>query len=107
MRLPVEVALDRRQPMARLLCRKDVEALTLDANGRCEIHRPNGQCDDATIDPVLTAVFPWLIVLHYRVGGHRESLVLPVSAIGAEEHRRLRVCLRWGKIDSAKQHESA
>jgi hypothetical protein len=105
--LPVTVVIDRRRLVARLLVRRDVETLTLHADGRCEIERPNGRLDDAAIDPVISTVFPWLVVLHYRVSGRRESLVLPVAAIGNAAHRRLRVWLRWGTIGPANRHETA
>lgn len=107
MQLPATVVIDRRRLVTRLLVRRDVEALTLHADGRCEIKRLNGHLDDATIDPVISTVFPWLVVLHYRVAGKRESLALPVAAVGQEGHRRLRVWLRWGTIGAANRHETA
>lgn len=107
MQLPVVVDLDRRRRVACLLARRDVSALRLHADGRCEIERIDGRRDEAMIDPVVTAVFSRLVLLHYRVSGRRESLVLPVAATGSEGHRRLRVWLRWGTIVAAKRHEAA
>jgi len=37
----------------------------------------------------------WLIVLRWREDGRRHSLALPPDALSGDEHRRLRVWLRW------------
>jgi hypothetical protein len=105
--LPFTFVLDRRRLSARLLTRGDVSSLTLHADGRCVIGRTDGVCDEARIDPETTTVLAWLIVLHYRVSDRRESLILPVAAIGSEAHRRLRVWLRWSAISNMKRHEPA
>lgn len=105
MQLPFTFVLDRRRLAARLLTRRDVASLTLHTDGRCMIVRTTGVCDEATIDAETTTVLPWLIVLHYRVSGRRESLILPIVATGSEAHRRLRVWLRWGTINTMKRDE--
>lgn len=107
MQLPVCIELDRRSLISRLLVRRDVAALTLHADGRCKVVHADGKCMEVSINPALTVVFPWLVVLHYRAPGMRGSLVLPAAAVGNEGHRRLRVWLRWGTIDPAKRHASA
>lgn len=107
MQLPVTLALDRRRPLARLLVRRDVRALTLRPDGCCEVERTDGIREVAAVDPSSTAVYPWLVVLHYRVSGRRASLALPPSAVGSRGHRLLRVWLRWCMNASSKRHESA
>jgi toxin CptA len=63
------------------------------ADGQLEIWR------DATWKPVPlrsdSVALPWLIVLRWREGRRRHSLALPGDALPDDEHRRLRVWLRW------------
>lgn len=63
------------------------------ADGRLEIRR------DATwqaAKPLPDSVaLPWLIVLRWREDGRSHRLTLPPDALPSEEHRRLRVWLRW------------
>ena len=42
-----------------------------------------------------SVALPWLIVLRWREGRRRHSLALPGDALAGDEHRRLRVWLRW------------
>lgn len=42
-----------------------------------------------------SVALPWIIVLRWREGRRSHSLALPVDALPAETHRRLRVWLRW------------
>jgi toxin CptA len=42
-----------------------------------------------------SVALPWLVVLRWREGRRRRSLVLPADALPGDEHRRLRVWLRW------------
>ena len=42
-----------------------------------------------------SVALPGLIVLLWREGGRSHSLMLPADAMSGEEHRRLRVWLRW------------
>jgi hypothetical protein len=94
MRLPLRIPIGRDHPLARLLCRGDIAALTLGADGRLAIERRDGSAAEAAVDPA-TTVFPWLVVLRCRIDGQRESFVLPPQATGAAAHRRLRVWLDW------------
>lgn len=63
------------------------------ADGQLEIWRDDAwkpvqlRCDSVAL--------PWLIVLRWREGGRRHSLALPADALAGDEHRRLRVWLRW------------
>ena len=63
------------------------------ADGQLEIWR------DAAWKPVQlrcdSVALPWLIVLRWREGRRRHSLALPGDALAGDEHRRLRVWLRW------------
>lgn len=94
MRLPIRIAICRDHWLTRLLCRGDIAALTLGADGRLAIERRDGGVAEATIDPE-TAVFPWLVVLRCRIEGQGESFVLMPQMTGAEAHRHLRVWLDW------------
>lgn len=38
---------------------------------------------------------PWLVVLIWREEGRRRRLAIPFDALTPEEHRRLRLWLRW------------
>ena len=78
----------------RCLRRRPAAALTLRADGNLEIERPDGSRQEARVLPA-TTVYPWLVVLSAVAGGRRESLVLPVDALGIDGHRRLRLWLRW------------
>jgi len=63
------------------------------ADGQLEIWR------EAAWKPVQlqadSVALPWLIVLRWREGWRRLSLALPADALPGDEHRRLRVWLRW------------
>lgn len=43
----------------------------------------------------------WLIVLRWREDGRRHSLALPPDALPGDDHRRLRVWLRWKAVAGA------
>lgn len=94
MQLPITISIDRRQPLARLLCRGDIAALTLRADGRLEVERMDGSRCQAGIESG-TTVYSRLVILRVRIDDHVESLVLPHAAIGSDAHRRLRVWLKW------------
>ena len=74
--------------------RRPIQALTLRADGRMLIGHPDGTSVEADIHPQST-VFSWLVVVLFRADGRLESLVLPRVAMDAEDHRRLRVWLKW------------
>jgi toxin CptA len=63
------------------------------ADGRLEIWR------GAAWKPVQlrsdSVALPWLIVLRWREGRRHHNLALPADALPGDEHRRLRVWLRW------------
>ncbi len=94
MQLPITVLIDRQPPLARLLCRGDIVALKLLADGRLRIERLDGSHAEATIEPE-TTVYRSLVILRLRTDGRVESLALPRAATGSEGHRSLRVWLRW------------
>lgn len=95
MQLPATLPIRRSRPLARLLCRRDIAALTLRPDGLIGIEHGDGTRAECPVHPQ-TTVFPWLVVLLYRIGGGRlESLVLPRAAMEADDHRRLRVWLKW------------
>jgi hypothetical protein len=92
--LPITISIDRQPPLARLLCRGNIVALTLGSRGRLGIERRDGTRDEVDVDTRST-VFTSLIVLRFRVGNGSESLALPRSSLGNEAHRQLRVWLKW------------
>lgn len=63
------------------------------ADGCLEIRRA-ATWQAASVLPDSVAL-PWLIVLRWRENGRRHSLPLPPDALSDDEHRRLRVWLRW------------
>jgi hypothetical protein len=69
-------------------------ALTLQANGRLTMIQPDGASVECRVQPA-TTVFPWLVVLLLESPGRKVRLALPVDALGAEGHRRLRAWLKW------------
>ena len=83
--LAVSLALSTRRPdLPRLRCKSD---------GRLEIWRDGGW-RAAQLLPDSVAL-PWLIVLRWRENGRRHRLLLPPDTLRGDEHRRLRVWLRW------------
>jgi hypothetical protein len=74
--------------------RAPVGALALGGDGRLTLIRGDGGDCDCAVDPS-TTVLPWLIVLRLRTAQGLLSLTLPVDALGADGHRRLRVWLKW------------
>jgi hypothetical protein len=74
--------------------RMSAGALTLGRDGRLALVCAEGEAVDCLVD-ASTAVLPWLIVLRLRTPAGRKSLTLPVDAMDAEGHRRLRVWLKW------------
>ncbi len=94
MPLPIAIPIDRQQPLARLLCRGDMVALRLLADGLIEAERRDGTRVMARVEPG-TTLFTKLVILRLRVADRVESLVLSHAAMGAEAHRQLRVWLRW------------
>lgn len=91
-RLPFSFSVCRDHPLSRLLCRSDIKALTLGADGRVTVERAGGSRHDAEVD-ASTTVFSRLVILRLRCAGRLESLVLPRAATGEDVHRRLRVWL--------------
>ena len=69
-------------------------ALTLGSDGKLVLAQDKSDPVECTID-ASTAVLPWLIVMRLRTPAGRKSLTLPVDALGADGHRRLRVWLKW------------
>jgi hypothetical protein len=69
-------------------------ALKLQADGRLALIDATGAMTECRVQPD-TTVLPWLVVLRYRTPGNLASLVLPVDALGIDEHRQLRTWLRW------------
>ncbi|WIM06333.1 MAG: hypothetical protein OHM77_03325 [Candidatus Nitricoxidivorans perseverans] len=94
MQLPITLAIRRIHPLARLLCRRDIAVLALRPDGLIGIEYGDGTRTECAVHPQ-TTVFPWLVVLLYRAGGRLESLALPRGAMEADDHRRLRVWLKW------------
>ncbi|MEW6293929.1 MAG: hypothetical protein AB1544_11565 [Pseudomonadota bacterium] len=94
MPLPITIPINRQQLLVQLLCRGDIDALTLCPDGRMKIHRCDDSRDEAHVEPG-TTVFIGLVILRLRIRERIESLVLPQAATGAEAHRRLRVWLKW------------
>jgi hypothetical protein len=94
MRLPIDITVSRNHPLARILCRADVAALILGADGRLSIKRADGRILEAAVSRE-TTVFPGLVVLRYRIEGCLETIVLPPQALAADAHRHLRVWLGW------------
>lgn len=92
--LPFTVLIDRKHPLARVLCRGDILALTLLPDGRLCVGRRDGLQSEAVVERG-TTVFPSLVILRLRTDDCIETLVLPTTATGAEAHRRLRVWLKW------------
>jgi hypothetical protein len=99
--LPLSLALDRRPWLARLLCRGDIAALLLGADGRLSVVRRDGARESVVLEAA-TTVFTALVILRMRSQRGREALAVPVSALGAEAHRRLRVWLRWRALPSLR-----
>jgi hypothetical protein len=69
-------------------------ALTLQANGRLTMIQLDGASVECRVQPA-TTVFSWLVVLLLESTGRKVRLTLPVDALGAEGHRRLRTWLKW------------
>lgn len=69
-------------------------ALTLRRDGRMELVWSDGRAFELDVDS-RTMVHPWLIVLRLRSGRWMENLVLSSDVLGADNHRKLRVWLRW------------
>jgi hypothetical protein len=92
--LPITIPINRQQLLVQLLCRGDIDALTLCPDGRMKIRRRDDSQDEAHVEPG-TTVFTGLVILRLRIRERIESLVLPQAATGAEAHRRLRVWLKW------------
>jgi hypothetical protein len=93
MHLPVTLPI-RHFWFSRWFRRRPVQTLTLRADSRLHIGHVDGTSAEADIHQQST-VFPWLVVLIFRVDGRLESLVLPRMVMDAEDHRRLRVWLKW------------
>ena len=74
--------------------RAPVGTLVLAGDGRLTLMRGDGSERNCEVD-ASTTVLPWLIVLRLRTAQGLLSLPLPVDALGADGHRRLRVWLKW------------
>jgi toxin CptA len=74
--------------------RPEVTALRLGKGGELEVATSDGVDETARVLPQ-TTVLPGLIVLLLRQGRRTRALTLPVDAIGAAGHRRLRLWLKW------------
>ena len=68
-------------------------------DGKLEIRR------DSTWKPLVlqadSVALPWLILLRWREGQHHHRLALPADALSRDDHRRLRVWLRWKAVIGA------
>jgi toxin CptA len=69
-------------------------ALHLGKDGTLEVDGGSGARLAAAVLPQ-TTVLPGLVVLLLRLGRHTVSLALPRDAMAADDHRRLRLWLRW------------
>ena len=69
-------------------------AITLRSDGELEIEYRNGEVARVLVDG-RTTVFSWLVVLLMRKDGRVLSLTLPRDALGVDDHRQLRLWLRW------------
>lgn len=104
--LPVKVAIwfVLTLSLSRLVWQRRLSlpaALKLQADGGLALIDAQGIATECGVQPE-TTVMPWLVVLRYKSLGKIRSLVLPVDALGAEEHRQLRIWLRWrARLDSA------
>lgn len=94
MQLPLKISIDRKPPLARLLCRGDIVALSLCADGRLAVEHHDGSWAEVGVESG-TTIYTRLIILRMRINDHIESLVLPRTATGDDAHRRLRVWLKW------------
>jgi hypothetical protein len=80
--------------LIRHALRPSLAALTLRGDGRLDLERRDGTHAEATVDRC-TTVFSWLVVLLLRTEGGKIALTLPSDALGPDQHRRLRLWLRW------------
>jgi hypothetical protein len=71
-----------------------VAALHLGKGGALEVETMPGTRLPASILPQ-TTVLPGLIVLLLQSAGRTTALSLPVDAMAADDHRRLRLWLKW------------
>jgi hypothetical protein len=71
-----------------------VAALHLGKGGALEVETAPGTYLPATVLPQ-TTVLPGLIVLLLRSAGRTTALSLPVDAMAADDHRQLRLWLKW------------
>jgi toxin CptA len=70
---------------AEIVLKADGKLLWVDQDGRS---REGAVAAD-------TAVFPWLVILRLKIDGQSRALGLPLDALCADGHRRLRLWLRW------------
>ncbi len=95
MQLPVAIPIRRSIGLAGLFCRaEDIAALVLGADGRLHVERDDGTREEAHLEAD-TTVYTGLVILRFRLSGRVRTLVLLRRSIGNEEHRKLRVWLRW------------
>jgi toxin CptA len=80
--------------LARTLRRPSATGLTLGADGHVTLIRGDGSLTECQVEHA-TTVFPWLIVLRARHAHGAETLTLPIDALGADGHRRMRLWLKW------------
>lgn len=81
-----------------LLAPGSIVSLRLDQDGACSYQVRGGEWFEATLLGS-SLVMPWLSVLNYRpeTGRGMRSVVLFPDSIDAEDYRKLRVLLRWGR----------
>ena len=95
MRLPVSIPIHRSGWLDRLLGGGEgIAFLVLGADGRLHVERDDGAREEARLETD-TTVYPWMVILRFRLSGQSRSFVLLRRRIGIEAHRKLRVWLRW------------
>jgi toxin CptA len=74
--------------------------LRLESDGRAGLTTRDGRKREGTLCAD-TLVTTWLVILRFRVEGHfrKENLVIAQDALSSEELRRLRVLLRFVRLE--------
>lgn len=78
----------------RFVLRPCLVALTLKADGQIEATKRDGTTTTLQVDTRST-VLSWLVVLRLRGGDGPFALTLPPDALPGDDHRLLRLWLRW------------
>jgi hypothetical protein len=80
---------------AAVVRRRIPARLILHTDGRLTIERDrDADTIDGDVHPA-TVVWPWLVVLVFKSPSGVGAMTLPPDALGDEEHRQLRVWLKW------------